>query len=55
MGEPSLHDTNNRKEDCVAVHADPEWGKWSDERCITATPFACKTRGKSSAEYKKLR
>ena len=39
----------------MAVHADPEWGKWSDERCIMATPFACKTRGKSSAEYKELR
>lgn len=43
-GEPSVHNTNNLREDCVAIQADPEWGKWSDERCVIATPFICKTR-----------
>ena len=45
-GEPSSVDKERRKEDCVAIHADPDWGKWSDERCIMETPFVCKTRGK---------
>ena len=31
----------------MAIQADPEWGKWSDERCVIATPFICKTRGES--------
>ncbi|KAL9952145.1 hypothetical protein ACROYT_G039355 [Oculina patagonica] len=42
-GEPSFF-AKNRKEDCVAIHADPDWGKWSDESCVMETPFACKTR-----------
>ena len=45
-GEPSSF-SNNRKEDCVAILADPDWGKWSDESCVMETPFACKTRGKT--------
>jgi len=42
-GEPSFF-TKNRKEDCVAIRAYPDWGKWSDENCVMETPFACKTR-----------
>lgn len=41
--EPSSFDENS-KEDCVAIHADPDWGKWSDENCVMETPFVCKTK-----------
>ena len=44
-GEPSFF-AKNRKEDCVAIHADPDWGKWSVESCAMETPFACKTKRK---------
>lgn len=44
-GEPSFF-AKNRKVACVAIHADPDWGKWSDESCVMETPFACKTRRK---------
>lgn len=42
-GEPSFF-AKYRKVACVAIHADPDWGKWSDESCVMETPFACKTR-----------
>ncbi|XP_068731171.1 macrophage mannose receptor 1-like [Montipora capricornis] len=44
VGQPSTVDNRRRKEHCVAINADPNWGKWSDERCVIATPFACKSR-----------
>jgi len=36
----------------VAINADPDWGKWSDERCVMARPFSCKTRGKTKTKIK---
>ncbi|XP_029211691.2 uncharacterized protein LOC114975676 [Acropora millepora] len=44
VGQPSSVGQRRRREHCVAINADPDWGKWSDERCVMARPFSCKTR-----------
>ena len=37
----------------MAINADPDWGKWSDERCVMARPFSCKTIGKTKMKIKR--
>ncbi|XP_031567316.1 macrophage mannose receptor 1-like, partial [Actinia tenebrosa] len=42
------------REACVAILADPEWGKWDEEFCINKMPFVCKTKkckGKSDLAF----